>query len=92
MPVFEFDPDKSSANLAKHEIDFEAAQALWDDDRLAVITARSVEEHRVAVVAMLGGKIWTAVYTERGEAFRIISVRRARPSEVREYERQDDQR
>jgi len=30
--AFEFDPEKSAANLAKHGIDFEAAQALWLDD------------------------------------------------------------
>ena len=28
---FEFDPAKSLANLAKHGIDFEQAQALWQD-------------------------------------------------------------
>jgi len=34
-PLFEFDPDKSAANRAKHGIDFEAAQMLWiDDDRI----------------------------------------------------------
>lgn len=92
MPIFEFDPDKSAANLAKHGIDFETAQALWTDDKLTEIPARSVEEFRVAIVAVIDGKCWTAVYTERGDAYRIISVRRARPSEVNEYERQNDQR
>ena len=29
--AFEFDPVKSAANAAEHGIDFEAAQALWDD-------------------------------------------------------------
>ena len=33
--AFEFDPDKSAANLAKHGIDFEAAQALWLDEAVA---------------------------------------------------------
>ena len=31
---FEYDPDKSAANKAKHRLDFEEAQALWDDPRL----------------------------------------------------------
>jgi len=35
--VFEFDPEKSAANLAKHGIDFEAAQALWLDERKSVV-------------------------------------------------------
>lgn len=32
--MFEFDPDKSAANKAKHGIDFVEAQALWDDPDL----------------------------------------------------------
>jgi uncharacterized protein len=91
VPNFEFDPEKSAANLAKHGIDFEAAQALWQDDKRTEIPARSVAEPRLAVVGAIDAKFWTAVCTMRGDALRIISVRRARPSEVRDYERQDDQ-
>ena len=29
---FEYDPNKSTANKAKHGIDFEDAQRIWDDD------------------------------------------------------------
>ena len=28
---FEYDPDKSAANREKHGIDFDEAQALWND-------------------------------------------------------------
>ena len=28
---FEYDPAKSAKNLAKHGIDFEAAQRMWDN-------------------------------------------------------------
>ena len=31
---FEFDPEKSAGNKAKHGIDFEEAQALWKDLRM----------------------------------------------------------
>ena len=31
---FEFDPGESKSNLHKHGIDFQAAQALWDDPGL----------------------------------------------------------
>lgn len=34
MNEFEFDVNKSQANLTKHGIDFEAAQALWKDPYL----------------------------------------------------------
>jgi uncharacterized DUF497 family protein len=83
---FEFDPDKSSANLAKHGIDFEAAQALWLDDRRieAGVVIRG-EEERQLVVGSIDDRLWTAVVTRRGDALRIISVRRARSREEEEY-------
>jgi uncharacterized DUF497 family protein len=86
--VFEFDPAKSAANLAKHGIDFEAAQALWLDDASIEIDARSETEPRSGVIGMIEGKHWTAFITSRGAAVRIISVRRSRDDEVEAYEHQ----
>jgi hypothetical protein len=43
---FEFDPVKSQANLAKHGIDFVAAQALWDDAERIEVPARTTDESR----------------------------------------------
>jgi uncharacterized DUF497 family protein len=43
---FEFDPAKSLANLAKHGIDFEQAQALWQDQDYLEIPARTQDEPR----------------------------------------------
>jgi uncharacterized protein len=86
MWSFEFDSDKSQANLLKHGIDFAHAQQLWEDPCLVEIQARSEGEPRWLVVAQLGGKVWSAVITIRNGCIRIISVRRARPSEVALYE------
>lgn len=89
--MFEFDPDKSDANLAKHGIDFLQAQQLWlDEGRLTLDTGSSAEV-RLLVVGKIGAKHWTAVVTERGVRIRIISVRRARQSEARAYDSQNDQ-
>lgn len=72
--------------MAKHGIDFEQAKRLWDDlDRLE-LPARTEEEPRYIAIGMIVGKIWSAVFTYRGERVRIISVRRARESEARAYE------
>jgi len=38
------------------------------------------------MIGKLQKKIWTAIYTIRSEAIRIISVRRAREKEVEIYE------
>jgi uncharacterized DUF497 family protein len=85
-----FDPDRSAANLAKQGIDFEAAQSLWDDDLRLVVGTRFLSERRELVIGRIGERLWTAVVTFRGDAIRIISVRRSRDEEARRYEFQDD--
>ncbi len=82
---FEYDPEKSAANREKHGIDFEHAKLLWLDERRLVVPARSINEPREAIIAELGGILWTAIYTMRGEVIRIISVRRARDEERENY-------
>jgi uncharacterized protein len=83
--MFEFDPEKSLANLDKHGIDFETAQMLWKDrSRTEVDVMRGIEL-RTLTTGMIDGKLWTAVYTARDRSIRIISVRRAWEKETRRY-------
>jgi uncharacterized DUF497 family protein len=84
--AFEFDARKSEANLAKHGIDFIAAQRLWEDPDLLEIPARTEDELRWLIVGRISTKHWSAVVTSRGEVIRIISVRRSRDEEVALYE------
>ncbi len=86
MIEFEFDQDKSRSNLEKHGIDFHTAQGLWNDSNLVEIPAKTSDEPRSLVIAMLDGKHWSGVITYRGSTIRIISVRRSRKSEVELYE------
>jgi uncharacterized protein len=86
MFAFEFDEQKSRANLRKHGIDFVQAQQLWEDPYLIEIPAKTQDEPRSLVVGRLGGKYWSAVITHRSERIRIISVRRSRAEEVALYE------
>jgi uncharacterized protein len=81
--IFEFDPAKSEANKIKHGIDFEEAQLLWEDNNFLEAPARTMDEPRMIVI---GDKHWSAIYTYRDGATRIISVRRARKEEVFIYE------
>jgi uncharacterized DUF497 family protein len=85
---FEYDDNKSQANLEKHGIDFVKAQDLWLDNRLFVVPATTEEEPRYVVFGMIDGKHWTGVFTYRGDVVRIISVRRSRDNEVKVYESQ----
>jgi uncharacterized DUF497 family protein len=43
MLEFEFDLAKSAANLAKHGIDFTAAQSIWQDTNRVEVPARTTE-------------------------------------------------
>jgi hypothetical protein len=86
MNLFEYDQQKSLANLEKHGIDFVDAQELWEDADLFEINAKTADEPRTLVIGSIGAKVWSAVITHRGDAIRIISVRRARKAEVALYE------
>ena len=89
MP-FEFDPAKSAANKAKHGIDFEEAQALWSDTDRVEVPARAMDEPRFVVIGQIGDTMWTATITYRHEnTIRIISVRRARRDEAKQYQEDD---
>ena len=83
---FEFDAAKSAANKAKHGIDFVEAQALWlDPDRIEV-PARPMNEPRFLIVGQIAQAVWTATVTYRHEeTIRLISIRRARDGEKRQY-------
>ena len=70
----------------KHGLDFEQAKALWEDENLLEVPVLRTGEPRFLVIGMIGGKVWTGVITYRGEAVRIISVRRSRKEEVKHYE------
>lgn len=83
---FEFDPEKSSANLEKHGIDFVMAQALWGDADYIEIPLKTTDEARCMVIGMIEGKMWSGIITYRNETIRIISVRRSRKEEIAFYE------
>ncbi len=84
--VFEYDSQKSQSNFEKHGIDFEKAQALWADADYLEIPAKTSDEPRWLVIGKIGEKCWSAVITYRGDAIRIISVRRSREEEIKFYE------
>jgi len=87
MLLFEYDPNKSKQNLAKHGIDFESAQSLWSDsDLLEIPSKKATGEIRFLVIGTIRHKHWSAIITYRGIKIRIISVRRSRIEEVNFYE------
>lgn len=85
---FKWDDEKSEANRTKHGIDFETAKEMWLDENRVEISAPHPVEDRNILIGRAHNKLWTAVYTLRGGAIRLISVRRARQKEARLYEKE----
>ena len=83
---FEYDLNKNWANKAKHGIDFEEAQALWEDSERLEIPAKVMDEPRYLVIVKINGKHWSAILAYRSLNIRLISVRRSRAEEVALYE------
>ena len=85
--TFEWDEKKSRTNKSKHGIDFNTATELWNDQDRIEIQTNFPSENRNAMIGKIGEKLWTAIFTRRVDAIRIISVRRARKKETKLYER-----
>ena len=83
---FQWDDNKNQANIAKHGIDFEKAQELWQDPFRVEIEAKYLSESRFMVIGKIDNKHWSAIITYRQNTVRIISVRRAKKNEVNLYE------
>ena len=77
---------KSKLNKTKHGIDFTEAQKLWNDPLRIVIPARTSDEPRYLLIGRISEKHWSTVFTHRGDAVRLISVRRSRKEEIELYE------
>jgi len=84
---FVWDENKNRANSAKHGIDFETATLLWNDEHRVEIYTKFPDENRSIMIGRIKAKLWAAIFTQREEAIRIISVRRARRKETALYEK-----
>jgi uncharacterized DUF497 family protein len=82
---FEWFEAKRLAVLNERRLDFLDARRLFDGRPL--LTAPSVRgsERRWISIGELGGEVIAVVWTQRGMAIRIITMRRARNEEKRRY-------
>ena len=76
----EYDPEKSAGNLRKHGLSFEQAKQLWEVPAV-VVRAKTMGEERFMIIGLLGKKLYSAIFTMRGETPRLISARRSRKKE-----------
>lgn len=81
--IADFDPDKDAINQAKHGVSLAFGVRVFEDAGHVVLPSfRPVDgEDRYKAVGMVEGRLWTTVFAERGEALRLISVRRSNAGE-----------
>jgi len=90
---FEWDEEKAKANLKKHRVSFDEATTVFIDPLSITIPDpdHSVDEQRyIDIGSSDKGRVLVVAYTERGSNIRIISCRKATPSERKLYEEGSD--
>lgn len=87
--LFEWDDEKNHINMRKHGIDFEtAARVFADENRLELYDEEHSDyEDRYITIGMIDNVAYIVmvVYTERENAIRLISARKATNQERRIY-------
>ncbi len=84
-----FDPAKDRKNIAKHGLSLALAASLEWDLLLATEDIREdYGEVRWVGFAPIGSMVYCVVFTEHDAVYRMISLRKALPKEVRAYARQ----
>jgi hypothetical protein len=86
---FEWDPAKAAANLKSHRVSFHEAAAVLDDPLSTTFPdeAHSEGEARFVTIGVSRrGTVLVVAHTERNDAIRIISARRATRREREFYE------
>ena len=87
--LYEWDATKRAINLAKHGLDFSLAQAfVWHSALIIPDARRDYGEARFFAIGDLGGRLHVLIFTPRGEAVRVIGLRKANAREVKIYETQ----
>ena len=83
--MFEWDEEKRLKNISKHSIDFLTAYELFDGRSVFTFSSNHPTEERFASIGLVENRFITIIWTKRIQNIRIISARRARNEEKREY-------
>ena len=81
-----YDSGKRASNLAKHGLDFEDAAEVLQDVTLDIRDTRfDYGERRIMSVGHLRGRVVIVLWTPVGDAYRVISMRKANDREQKRY-------
>jgi len=83
----EYDPQKNQANIAKHGVDFAAAEDFdWDTATITNDERLDYKEIRYIAQGYIDSRLHILVFTLRGVRVRIISLRKSNARERKAYE------
>ena len=82
-----YDPAKSEANQRKHGVSLALAEAIdWSSVWCAPDDRIDYGELREIGYALIDTRLYCVVFTQRGETYRVISLRKANNREIDRYE------
>lgn len=85
---YEWDKEKAQSNFQKHGVHFADAVGVLEDER--AVTLQDLAPHDEERWITLGldalARVLVVVWTWRDESIRLISARRATPTERKQYE------
>ena len=87
MSNYDWDEDKRKLNIADHRIDFTAAEGFdWDTAVINIDDREDYGELREVAWGFIRERLYTLVFTRRGQRIRIISLRKADKREMKKYD------
>ncbi|MFM0741813.1 BrnT family toxin [Paraburkholderia xenovorans] len=82
------DQAKSQANEGKHGVSLALAESIdWSSVWCAPDDRKDYRELREIGYAVIDNRLYCVVFTQRGETFRVISLRKANNREIQRYEK-----
>ena len=89
MLLYDWDETKRALNIANHGIDFTAAEGFdWDTAVIDIDDREDYGELREVAWGFIGERLYTLVFTHRGERIRIISLRKSDKREMKDYDKE----
>lgn len=85
--LIEFDTTKDQANQEKHGVSLvDAALLDWETALIRQDKRKDYGENRYQALGIMGDRLYFVAFTVRGDAIRVISMRKANRREEKRYE------
>jgi uncharacterized DUF497 family protein len=83
---YEFDSGKDRTNIGKHGLSLADAQYFeWETAVIREDLRKQYSEQRLEATSYIGSRLHVMIYCQRGDAVRVISLRKANKREENGY-------